>query len=314
MIDSKKAKALSFAPLALVDWLLESPSTRFVIRDEDWRGNDTHIYEVRDGDAVRIASSMGNSGEPDFLDRLGGKVGFDLESLRQSNVLQNNRSDAVAKNGAEKNGYKEFLNSIGVTVSDPGYNRIYRVGNHTAAWWEESGKARFVKLKEKRDEERARANRIIVVGAKCTISPVIDPDKKKLLPVGFKLPMPSIRITRPSHTATVVKETDTRIYVRDVQRIRPAMGFEAREESVIKGKEPNQYIERESLMVDGVRSATPRNIIDADAERVADYHAACKTTLDAVLEPLLALHARLFQAESMHEDLMREAIDKDKQS
>jgi hypothetical protein len=310
VINKKKVKSLSYPSLALIDWLMEKPSLRFVIRDEDWRGHDTNLYEIIDGEAVRVAASLFNEGDPALLDRLGGRVGFDFEPLRQSGVLCMNRPDAAVKDGEVDNGYHAFLKSAGVTVPDSGYNRLHRVVRETRVWWEAEGKAAFQRLREKRDADRAKANRIIVIGIRCTVEPKIDPEKKALLPNGFKLPLPNLRLTRPTYTATVVKETQSRLYIKDVQRIRN--GSDGLEPSVIKGREPNQYIEREHVMVDGVASAFPRNIIDVDAERVASFQSACASTLDEVMGPLLNLYDRIFQAEASHADLMQEAIQRDK--
>lgn len=309
---------LGFAQLALVDWLLEAPTTRFVLGNVNlysslYVSKALTLCEVIDGDTVTLASPATTTTNVELEDRLGGSFEIDIRLLVEEKVLHSNRSTAESANGDQKNGFVQFMESIGCTeFNSPHGHRLLRAVSKTAEWWGSVGKAQFDELKDKRDAVRREAARTIVIGARMVVEPRIDPPKAKTFPEGFRHPIPNLVLTRPTYTATVVKETKSRLYVQNVVRIRPEPRYrEGSENHPIQGRAPNQYVERSHVMADGISALSPARMLEVDAERVDSYHESCDKALTAVLEPLLSLHNRLFQAKAMHDDLMKDAVDAD---
>lgn len=313
MVTKSRKNRLSFGHLALVDWLMEAPATRFALENTWYRASkDLTLREVVDGKVVTFASSSTPT-NPELVDRLGGSLEIDPSALINVNAVHSNHSLAKPAADREKNGFVLFMESIGQTEKtdlDYGY-RLLRITDSNREWWNTVGKAEFEAMKKERDEARKAVGRTIVIGATCNIGPRIDPETEKLFPAGFKHPLPTLTLVRPTYSATVVRETETRLYVQDVVRLRKSEG---RESETVRGSAPNQYVDRSNVIADGISDAGPKAILAVDAERVSSFHEACDEALSVALGPLLNLHSRLFQAESMHDDLMREAISSDLKS
>ena len=311
---AKKAK-FTFGQLALVDWLLESPDTRFVVENAYYNcWKELSLYEIADGETRQLSGSS-VSAEPEFLDRLGGSVEIDTTKLVADRAVLAQHS-LHKREGGDKNGFALFMESVGMTqyVSDTGY-RLLRAKGASSAWWEETGRALFEAMKKKRDDTREAVGRTIVIGTWCRVQPKIDPVKARAFPVGFKLPIPELVVFRPTFTATVVKESKDRLYVQNVVRLRGETSYLlSSEETVVRGRAPKQFVERRHVMADGVGEGGPKKMLAVDAERIESYHEACDKALAAALDPLLNFYARQFQAESMHDDLMREAVEADKKA
>ncbi len=313
MSTGKSKPKFTYGQLALVDWLLEGAGKRFALAKTHYNAwKDLDLYEVVDGEVLELSDHKA-PGKTGLQDRLGGRLDIDYLPLQAEGCLLMHHSRGKREDGDPVNGFMRFMSSINYDRFGPDSEyRLIRMGSKTAEWWDTTGAPTFAPMKEKRETARKAVARTVVIGTRSTVKPRIDPEKEKSFPVGFRHPVPDLKIVRPTYVATVVKETKDRLYIQNITRIRDAARyFEEREDSPIQGRAPNQFVDKSRVIADGIKGELPRNILNVDAERVESYHEACDVALEAALEPLLSLHARLFQAESMHEDLMRDAIQSD---
>jgi hypothetical protein len=308
---TKSKTKFSYAQLALADWLAEDAANRFaVVATGHYDSDQIGLYQVVDGKVSTISSASTGCDDKALIDRLGGSLEIKYAPLVADKVLYGYHSHFSVEPGKD-NGFQRFMKSIGYTGFDTahGGQLLMRQTEGSMQRWEADGKAAFAELKEKRDALRAEVSRTVIIGAKCKVYPRVDAETKKSLPSGFTIPIPDLKLVRPTWKARVVRETKERLYIQDVVRIRDG-GGQALEHSPIRDSAPNQWVAREHVMVDGATERAAQTLLSVDSDRVESYYQACDTALSAALEPLLALHARLFQAEGMHDDLMREAIEK----
>lgn len=307
---TKSKTKFSYAQLALADWLAEDAANRFaVVATGHYDSKQIWLYQIADGAVVTIASPSSGCADKALLDRLGGSLEIKYAPLVADKVLIGNNS-AFSGDACTDNGFKKFMKSIGYIGFDNAHGvlLLMRQTDTSLQAWKAKWKSEFATLKAKRDGLRAEVGRTVIIGAACKVYPRVDAETKKSFPYGFMLPIPDLRLVRPTWKARVVKETKERLYIQDVVRIRTTGGV-AREDNPIRGSEPNQYVDRTHVMVDGATERAAQTLLAVDTDRVEGYYQACDAALAVALEPLIALHSRLFQAEGMHDDLMREAVE-----
>jgi hypothetical protein len=310
MTNRSPAKSkFSYAQLALADWLAEDSAKRFAVVSTDHHSSKSiALYQMgKDGVEV-IASPSAGCKDTALLDRLGGDLEINYLPVVEARAILAQHSNFVRDDG-NPNGFESFMLAIGFTdyAKAQGGLRLLRYIETSNPWWKAEGIAAFEVLKSKREAQRTAVGRTIVIGAKCLVYAHIDEEKKKSFPAGFRHPIPDLTLVRPTWTARVVKETKERLYIQDVERIRNDRS-NSRERDSIRGSAPNQFVERQNVLIDGALDDAAGRLVAIDEERIERYYSACDTALAAALEPLLTLHARLFQAEAMHDDLMGEAI------
>jgi hypothetical protein len=309
---TKSKTKFSYAQLALADWLAEDAPNRFaVVATGHYSSKSIGLYQVAEGQVTTIASASTGCEDKALIDRLGGSLEIKYSPLVADKVLIGYHSE-FSRDGGEDNGFKRFMKSIPYNGFDTvhGGHLLMRQTETSMQRWEMEGKAAFAELKAKRDDSRADVSRTVIIGAKCTVNPHVDAETRKSFPSSFSVPIPSLKLVRPTWKARVVRETKERLYIQDVERIRDTSQTHGGylEHSPIRDSAPNQYVARDSVMVDGATERAAETLLAVDADRMEGYNQACDAALAVALEPLLALHARLFQAEGMHDDLMREAI------
>lgn len=307
---AKSKTKFTYAQLALADWLNEDSDNRFcVVATDHYSSKSIALYQIEDGKVIKLASPSAGCKDTALVDRLGGNLEIDYEPLLLVHGLEASHCGYKRDDG-KPNAFNTFMAKIGYDgYKDVHSVRLLRQGRAASKWWQEEGQAFFAVLKSKRDADRASVNRTVIIGAKCKVYAHIDQEKAKSFPAGFRHPLPDLNLVRPTWKGRVVKETKERLYIQDVVRIRGDAKFvQCREQSPIRGSAPNQYVERSDILIDGATARTEARLVQIDADRIESYRRACETALAAALEPLLALHARLLQAEAMHDDLMREVI------
>ncbi|MBY3155409.1 hypothetical protein HFO56_24085 [Rhizobium laguerreae] len=307
---TKSKTKFSYAQLALADWLAEDAANRFaVVATGHYSSKAISLYQVANGEVIAISSASRGCEDKTLLDRLGGSLEINYSPLVSEKVLVGNHSDFSRDDGND-NGFTNFMKSIGYKGFDDahGGQLLMRQTDPSMQRWEMEWKDAFSALKDKRDDLRAKASRTVIIGAKCKVYARVDAETRKSLPAGFTLPIPDLTVVRPTWKARVVRETKDRLYIQDVVRIRDAGGAH-REDNPIRGSDPNKYVDRIHAMVDGATERAAQTLLAVDTDRVEGYYQACDSALAVALGPLLTLHARLFQADGMHEDLMREAIE-----
>jgi hypothetical protein len=307
---TKSKTKFSYAQLALADWLAEDATNRFAVAATGhYDSKSIRLFQVTNGEVMTIASPSSGCSDKALLDRLGGSLEIKSAPLVAEKVLIGNNSGFWGDNGND-NGFRKFMKSIGYKGFDNahGDQLLMRQTDTSLQRWEMEWKAKFTALQAKREGLRAEVGRTVIIGAKCKVYARVDAETKKSFPAGFTLPIPDLSLVRPTWKARVVRETKERLYIQDVVRIRDVGGVN-REHNPVRGSEPNQYVDREHVMVDGATERAAQTLLAVDTDRVEGFYQACDTALAAALEPLLSLHARLFQARGMHDDLMREAIE-----
>ncbi|MDW9481964.1 hypothetical protein GOB57_25265 [Sinorhizobium meliloti] len=307
---AKSKTKFTYAQLALAAWLNEDAVNRFcVVSTGHYSSKSLALYQVEDGKVVELASPSAGCKDIALIDRLGGNLEIDYAALLAAKGIEASHCDFKHDDG-RPNAFTTFMSAIGYGRYEDAHGvRLLRQGRAAKRWWDEEGAKAYEILKSKRDVQRASVERTVIIGAMCVVHARIDQAKAKSFPIGFRHPIPDLPLLRPTWKARVVKETKDRLYVHDVVRIRDNDRLtHSREANPIRGSAPNQYVERSSVMIDGATERASERLVAIDEDRIDGYYRACDTALAAALEPLLALHARLVQAEAMHGDIMREAI------
>jgi hypothetical protein len=308
-LTKTELRKLKFEQLALIDWLAEEGTDRFVAGDRGlYENQDLRFYEVHGDGGVRRAARI-EAGD-DLLERVGGTFRVDVTLLGRLDVLAVFDSTAKPAPDGTPNRFNRFVALAGADPAEFSRSMVIgRVGAQSRDWWSRQGREEFETRKSKRAAERSAVERTIIIGASCTVTPIMDPEIARQLPPGFHNPARPLKAVRPTWSATVVKETDTRVYVTNVRRIRPAAGYEDRESHPIGGRVPNQFVERDSIMVDSATPALVARIAEIDAEHVDGFQVAFNSEMALALPFLLSMHARHLQNDAMRDDLIREAIE-----
>ncbi|MCV9964521.1 hypothetical protein OIU34_21765 [Pararhizobium sp. BT-229] len=306
---AKSKTKFTYAQLALAAWLNEDAEKRFcVVATDHYSSKSIALYQIEDGKVVELASPSAGCKDTALVDRLGGNLEIDYTPLVAVNGLETSHCGYKRDDGLP-NVFTTFMARIGYDRYKDTHNvRLLRQGRAASKWWQDEGEALFESLKSKRDADRASVARTVIIGSKCCVYAQIDKEREKSFPAGFRHPIPDLTLVRPTWKARVVKETKERLYIQDVVRIRDVDTM-CREGHSIRDSAPNQYVDRSNVMIDGAVEAAAARLVAIDEDRIEGYRRACDTALAAALEPLLTLHARLLQAEAMHDDVMREAID-----
>lgn len=306
---SKSKTKFTFAQLALADWLAEDSEGRFaVVSTEHHSSKSIALYQIDSGVVTTICSPSAGCKDTALLDRLGGSLEINYSPLMSEKALVGNHRGFNREDGTP-NGFAKFMTSVGYSGYDNAHGGLLllRQTPTSLQWWEKKGRDAFAALKAKRDKDRADVGRTVIIGAKCRVYAHIDKEKAKSFPAGFRHPIPDMTLVRPTWKARVVRETKERLYIQDVVRIRDA--DTSREDQSVRDSAPNQYVNRSDVLIDGATETAAARLVSIDQDRIDGYRRACDTALAAALEPLLTLHARLLQAEAMHDDVMREAIE-----
>jgi hypothetical protein len=315
-----KLPKLTFAQLATIEWLVEKPNDRCMVIDGSHLRSEFPSYcELVDGKITVVADkhnfNVGDRGAAaKFQDRLGGSTKVSMWFFTDNKLLAVNYSSTPTKPDKELNNYYTFMERHGGSLFVHGPSTLLRANQATIEWWNETGKKLFEPLKEKREATRQAAKRRIVIGVVSEVPPSVPDRLKGKLPEKFIHPVPTMRLMRPTFVATVVRETEDRLYVQDIQRIRPSAAWHERESNPVSGNAPNSYVLKNMVMADGISSDIPRHMLKVDQERYEEYGDLCEQTIVAVLPTLLNLHDRLFQAQAMNQDLMTEAVEKEKET
>lgn len=295
----------TFPQLALMDWVLEKGHKRFFTHSSSLNsGNQTWLYEAgpegEDGKRKLFRAYPGQSRENDvaLLERLGGRDSISTHQLYQQGYVMH-ISPAMQH---EK--FNKFISQF----SERGWHwaeQVYLVTSAGRAWWEEEGRDLHAKAVAERAAARAETLRLVVIGRESRIQPELSRDLRARVPEGIPLPIPSRKAMRPQATAIVTKETETRFYVEDVK---PLRSRSISERSVVEGREPNEYVSRENVLVDHATPEIARRLAEIDAEYVEDVNRIAEQTIEALLPSLQDLASRLAQKDAEREDMVRELL------
>jgi len=303
----------SLQELALVRWLLGDREKRFAmffsetgtvvlyervsIREEDglWSVRKIHHANPRPEDDETVAS-------------FGGKLKVHEDGLRNAGLIV---TSAHASGFPEvRKRFADYVSDISIpgNALNPGrwpHNAVLgTLTDDAAEWWETTGRPRYeklhAKLAEKKKEAAAR-ERVAVFGARrnyeagayggehaATVGRI-----REIVGIAAGV-VPVWRGMRPAFSAIIVRETETRYYVRDVKYLssvwlRPEGGH---------GRNVEQYIDKERLILDNATADDIARLQAFDAEMTSDYTAMRNRLVDELVPALSAALDRKAQKDA----------------
>lgn len=300
-------KTFTYTQLALMDWMMEKPGRRFATHMTVGTGG-FDLWELGEEDAngkqpVTKILSQWNSGKDSevLIKRLGIKRTLDLSKLHSAGFL-------TSLNGLTNRQSREKF--IARLKQNPFHysDAIDLPTRQAREWWAQTGKSDFERERGRREDNERKATRLVLIGQRAVVSPTLTDTLRKAEQLGLKLPDLRQYLVRPYAVARVVRETGTRLYVEDVEVIADVRGFDSRKPS-ISGFSPNQFVDKTSVMIDGVTKAEAHAILDLDAEYASDLSGILNDTINRVAPILIEASSRLAQKRAEREDMLKERIE-----
>lgn len=314
-----EVRKLKFPQLAAFAWLTEEGRERAAVAVTNEK--TLRLFDIlREGETVTVAragESEDRSANVALLDSLGGSREIDLGKLADAGFLVRAFSRSGEPDAQGNNRFWKFFDDLGhepFSRKAPGLV-LLRVTAEGVAWWNGVGKARYEALREARDAERAEVARTVVIGVTAVVYPDLPDRLKDRLPSDFVMPFKAMKIVRPTFTATVVKESASRVYIKDVRRIRTGGGWGTASDerrNPISGHAPNQFVEPGDIMADGASEQLVLKLLEIDRDTVETFNTTVTNAVESILDPLRLAYERAFQAAAMRDDLVREAIAADR--
>jgi hypothetical protein len=303
----------TYGQLALLDWLYERKGCRFLVTTNMGSTHGFDMYETdgRNEENDRLVlksydSFSGNEESHALTRRIGGSRNkIDLSPLYQEKILKSG-SSLYHRGGSQS--FQDFAKQFDIGETFFHYNSSYYLLTKDVGYryWEESGKALFEQMTRKRATDRAKANRLVLVGCVAPILPQWPASLVKQLPKGVIFPIPERRGIRPQAYATVIRETDRRLYLEDIQYVRevPTYGNDPR---VIQGyREP--FVERQHVILDNADMNIIRKLASIDEEYQEDVTRIAVDFAERMLPLIKEMDQRFFQKDNERELIFGEAI------
>lgn len=306
----------TFPQLALLDWLYERKGCRFIVTSNmGSRAGDFDMYETdgrnEENGKLRLKRYSGFGSEADSVEltrRLGGsRMKVDLSPLTQERILKSGNS-LYSRAGTVN--YQSFVDQLDVHESYFHYSSsVYLLTKEIGhVYWEETGRALFEQMKAKRAEDRAKAERLVLVGRISPIEPQWPASLLKKLPQGLRFPIPDRRGLRPQAYATVVKETGKRLYLEDIHYVREMETYGSKDPHVIQGYK-EKFVEREHVIIDNATPEIIRKLTALDAEYQEDVTRISVDFAEKMLPIMQEMDQRFFQKDNERELVFKEAIE-----
>jgi hypothetical protein len=306
----------TFPQLALLDWLYERKGCRFLVTSNmGSRSGDFDMFETdgrnEENGKLRLKRYSGFGSEPESVEltrRLGGsRMKVDLSPLVQERILKSGNS-LYARAGTMN--FKSFADQLDVDENYFHYSSsVYLLTKEVGyCYWEETGKALFEQMKTKRAADRAKAERLVLVGRISPIEPVFPAALIKKLPQGLRFPIPDRKGLRPQAYATVVKETDKRLYLEDIQYVREMEEYGSKDPRVIQGYK-DKFVEREHVIIDYATPEIIRKLTAIDAEYQEDVTRIAVDFAEKMLPIMQEMDQRFFQKDNEREMVFKEAVE-----
>lgn len=305
----------TFGQLALLDWLYERKGCRFLVTTNMGSTHGFDMYETdgknEENDKIRLKSYDAFSGDEEskaLTRRLGGSRNkVDLSPLYQENIL---KSGSSLYHRGKSASFQTFAKQFDVNEHAFHYNSSYYLLTKDVGYtyWEETGQALFEKMKQKQANERAKANRLVLVGCVAPIQPQWPAALIKQLPKGVIFPIPERRGVRPQAYATVVKETDRRLYLEDIHYVREMPTYGNHDPRVIQGYR-EAYVERHNVILDNADLSIIRKLTSIDEEYQDDVTRIAVDFAERMLPLIKEMDQRFFQKDTERDLIFGEAIE-----
>lgn len=288
----------TLSDLALLSWLIEAPERRFSIV-YPLSGKMSLWERTERGEDGLWSFDMISSGRPsrETLDRFGGKMKFREYTLQKAGLVEMFRSGSANKD--ERARFNAHVSDVRVPErwdGSPFWGSDSVLVLPTAAaqdWWNSVGRPRYEKLIAKVSEKRAAVaakERVAVFGCRARYRP--DPyDGVHAAQAGFasmaagevsKI-IPKWEGMRPAFCAVIVRETDTRCYIREARRL-----SNVHLNTQTTGTVPfESWISKEYLLLDHATEADIAKLKTFDEGVVTDYAEMRDRTIDAMVPALV---------------------------
>lgn len=169
------------------------------------------------------------------------------------------------------------------------------------AYWNKYGRDAYEAEHAKREAEKNKVKRTVLVGIQETLSPKISPELRSRWPSDMALPFPRRTISRPVISATVIKETPNRLYIEDVKEI-----DENKPYYYLKGG-THKYIEKYEVIADDVSEATIEKAVAVYQEFKSDIERITIEAMEKMLPLIEDYTSRLKQKEAEYDDLLTDS-------
>lgn len=288
---------LTFAQLALMEWLMENPTLRFFVRS----AYSTTLYEIQrgEGEGNDSYTYVNLESDKELLARFGGRAKFDDHGLWKAGLVQ---SLHMLTNRPALDRFVARFSRNPFHYNDS----IVRPKQSMVDYWNAHGKEQLRLLREKRASDLAAVERWVVIGCTHPIEANIPPDVASMLPSSFHFPFSLGRILKPYALARVVKETETRVYVDDVKPYTDARY----RHNPVSGSASGAYVERSSIMLDPATPAAMDELVGIFNDHVESVNERVASTLRDIAPALQLLQNKLLQGSAMYDDLIREALER----
>ena len=308
-----------YPSLALLDWLCEKgPDRRLFSAGGGFHSRGLYLFEASepgpDGKRKlnRVWPTFGPAEkDPEamaLLARLGGRDTIDYSAMYHAKLFRG--FHALGHTGIDSAKSRKSFETF-VAKLDRNYFHFSEtaliVTPDGFRYWEEHGRELAAKERAGREAALSAAARTVLIGWPCTISPRLPKELSRKIPQGVTLPLPSRRVVRPYATATFVKATPTRVYVRDVQTL-PDAGETYWRRRPVGGNSPNQYVAPESIMVDGCDPALAARLHAIACEFQDDVDAIGVKVVETMLPGLIELNSRILQKDAERIDAVKDAL------
>ena len=306
----------TFPQLALLDWLYERKGNRFIVTsnmgsrpgDFDMCETDGRNEENGKFRLLRHGAFGSNAASEDLTRRLGGsRSKVDLWPLASEKILKSGNS--LYGSGGTLD-YGKFVGQFDINENFFHYNSSIYILNKDVGYeyWENIGRDLFEQMKAKRASDRAKAERIVLVGRISPIEPEWPASLIKKLPQGLRFPIPERKGLRPQAYATVVKETGKRLYLEDIHYVRELPAYGSRDSSVIQGYK-EKFVDREHVIVDNATPEIIRKLTAIDVEYQEDVTRIAVDFAERMLPIMQEMDNRFFQKDNEREMVFKEAIE-----
>lgn len=287
----------SLSDLALLSWLIEVPERRFAIVNP-LSGAISLWERIELGEDGLWSFDKVSSFRPtpEIHERFGGKMKFREYTLQKSGLIEMVRALAVDK--SEKARFNDYVSDIRVPKrwnGDTVWGSGVLVLPTSAApeWWESVGRPRYEKLIEKISEKKAVAaakERVAVFGLRAKYS-VDSYEGIHAAQAGFASMaagivseiVPKWKGVRPAFSAVVVRETETRCYIRDAKRI-SNVHLNPQTTATVPVE---SWISKEYLLLDNATEVDIAKLKTFDEGVCTDYVEMRDRTIDAMVPALV---------------------------
>jgi hypothetical protein len=259
--------------LAFIGWMLESPEKRFATFFSRSGGVSLFERALQREDGLwtvrRISGLDPRPEDGETLARFGGRLKLDEYGLRNAGLVAT--ASAATTSAEERMRFESYLADINLDGGRWVYNSVLATLTPKAAeWWESEGKARYerqlAKLHDKKAAEKAK-ERVAVFGVRQTYDGTEYAGTHagtvgrvgEILGIANSI-VPKWRGMRPAFSAVIVRETETRYYIRDAKKL---TGAYLLVEGAMTRNNDGRYVDKDKLILD--------NATDADIARLRAF-------------------------------------------